>query len=50
MWIELVYLPQILVFHVKRFNALGHKISKFMEYPAILDMKAYKSKGETAVE
>ena len=36
------YLPEFLIFHIKRFEIPGKKISKFLKYPKILDMKGFQ--------
>ena len=30
-----------MIFHIKRFEIPGKKISKFLKYPKILDMKSF---------
>ena len=38
---QLCYTPEVLVFHIKRFDLSGRKISKFCEYPLEIDMSKY---------
>ena len=40
---KLCYLPKVLIFHVKRFEFMGRKISKFMEYPKTIDMEPFQN-------
>lgn len=40
----MVHLPEVLIFHVKRFEIMGRKISKSMEYPGKLDVREYMDK------
>ncbi|KAJ3416098.1 Ubiquitin carboxyl-terminal hydrolase 36 [Chytridiales sp. JEL 0842] len=41
--------PKTLVLHLKRFDFLGRKIRKFIQYPTVLDLQPYmfKPKGKT---
>jgi ubiquitin C-terminal hydrolase len=41
-WIELCYLPEVVIFHVKRFAVIGKKISKHQDFPLDLNMANYQ--------
>ena len=36
----------MLVFHIKRFDLSGRKISKFQEYPVEIDMSKYQDRSD----
>lgn len=38
---QICYLPDMIVFHIKRFAVIGKKISKHLEYPSQLDMSYF---------
>lgn len=40
------YLPTVLIFHVKRFEVMGKKITKHIEYPSYLEMKDFQEKSD----
>ena len=39
---QLCYLPEVFVFHVKRFQVLGKKITSSFDYPKTLDLQNYQ--------
>ena len=41
------YLPEVLVFHIKRFDGNGKKINRFIEYPKEIDMRPFLTKSES---
>lgn len=43
---ELCWLPEVLVFHLKRFKLNGRKIRDHVEYPATLDMRNFQNKED----
>ena len=40
-YVKVCYLPEVLVFHIKRFEMFGSKISKFFEYRKKIDMNVF---------
>jgi len=43
---KLCFLPEVFVFHIKRFDMSGRKISKFQEYPKEIDMSQFQNKED----
>jgi len=41
--VNLIYLPEVIIFHIKRFAVVGKKITKHCEFPFEIDMSSYQS-------
>ena len=40
------YLPTVMIFHVKRFEMSGRKLTKHIDYPSFLEMKDFQDKKD----
>jgi len=40
-YVQLCYLPDVVIFHIKRFDLSGKKIRRDLDYPNFIDMSTY---------